>query len=120
MDAVKFLEERSRMCGKRHCYECPLYRNQDKIVECRILSEDNAAQSVATVEKWAEEHPRKTRQSVFLEQWPDAKTNNDGVPLIWPCYMDVAHHYRTPEGICNRNGIDCISCSKEYWGQEVE
>lgn len=30
----------------------------------------------------------KTRQSAFLEQWPDAKINSDGVLDIKPCTVE--------------------------------
>lgn len=118
MDAVKFLEERSRMCGKLHCYECPLYwhNKQDNIMECHILSEDNAAQSVAVVEKWSEEHPRKTRQSEFLERWPAARLDERGVLAILPCLMDTIR-YGGLGDTCVR-GMSCTDCRKEYWGKE--
>lgn len=48
MDAVKFIEERNRMCG--------------------TMSEMwgvDAAQIVKNTEEWAAAHPRKTRKSVF-------------------------------------------------------
>ena len=110
MDAVKFLMERNRMLTSG--FATPIIGGK---IEC----EEQAEQIVRTVEGWSEKHPRKTRQSEFLERWPDVKKDNDGVPLLSPCFMDVAH-YRTPEGICNRNGIDCNSCRKKYWLQVVE
>ena len=120
MDAVKFIEERKRMCYGHPCAGCPLFavHRLEYLPDCNEWCMDHPKESVAVVEKWAEEHPRKTRQSKFLERWPDVKKDNDGVPLLSPCYMDVAH-YRTPEGICNRNG-NCNSCRKKYWMQEVE
>ena len=121
MDAMKFLSEAKRMCGRaKSCAECAANE------VCGFTPEfpsdfgevDQMQKMVKLVEKWAEEH-RKTRQSEFLKRWPDVEKDDDGVPLLSPCFMDVAH-YRTPEGICNRNGIDCNSCRKKYWLQEVE
>lgn len=56
MDAVKFIEERNRMCG-----------NMSEVWGV------DAAQIVKNTEEWSAAHPRKTRQSVFLEQWPEAE-----------------------------------------------
>lgn len=118
MDAVKFLEERARMCGKLYCYECPLYRHnkQDNTMECNILSADNVAQSVAVVEKWSEEHPHETRQSEFLRAYPHAKIEpENGILELPPCYIEPTLR---SHGSCR--GIPCINCRKTYWEQEVE
>nr|DAU67436.1 MAG TPA: hypothetical protein [Caudoviricetes sp.] len=118
MDAVKFLEERARMCGKLYCYECPLYRHnkQDNTMECNILSADNVAQSVAVVEKWSKEHPRKTRQSEFLKQWPNAKMNPfTGTIDVPPCYLDKSFLDE-----CREHTSGCHDCRRKYWLKEVE
>ena len=85
-------------------------------MECNILSADNVAQSVAVVEKWSEEHPRKTRQSEFLKQWPKAEFDCQGVIAIDPCDVDKTMHGE--DGNCY-NG-NCDDCRFEFWLQEVE
>jgi hypothetical protein len=109
MDAVKFLMERNRMLTSG--FETPIIGGT---LEC----EERAEQIVRTVERWSEEHPRKTRQSVFLERWPAAKLDKRGVLAILPCLMNPIQ-YRTPEGTC-ATGMMCMDCRKKYWGQEVE
>lgn len=67
MDAVKFIEERNRMCG--------------------TMSEMwgvDAAQIVKNTEEWSAAHPRKTRQSVFLEQYPQADIDNTELLILCP------------------------------------
>ena len=71
MDAVKFIEERNRMCGTMS----------------EVWGVD-AAQIVKNTEEWAAAHPRKTRQSVFLEQWPNARPADDGVLTFCPKRFD--------------------------------
>ena len=116
MDAVKFIKERDRMCRFYHhawdCYQCPA-----KDCECSALEgmvdDDNI---VTIVEEWSAAHPRKTRQSVFLEQYPDAKIDDDGVIAICPTAFSSA--YRDDIGKCA--WVNCSKCRREFWMQEVE
>ena len=117
MDAVKFIEERDRMCRFYHhagdCYQCPA-----KDCECRALEGMVDVNIVAIVEDWAAAHPRKTRQSVFLEQYPEASISEHGVLLVCPCPISASH--RNAHGGCATIGRRCDDCRKEYWLQEVE
>lgn len=73
---------------------------------------------VDTVEKWSAAHPRKTRQSVFLEQWPETQTDIDGVLCVCPYLISSA--YRGDKGRCSDPPKRCANCRYEFWGQEVE
>ena len=68
---------------------------------------------VAEVEKWSKEHPRKTRQDVFLEQWPNVVVSEGGVIKIRPCNLDA----NVKKGCL---GVTCDYCRREFWMQEVE
>lgn len=114
MDAVKFIEERTRMCesfGDR-CTGCPASNGG-----CAVSQEStlDATAQIAIVEEWSAEHPRKTRQSVFLEHWPNAKVSVDGVLVFCPQELDG--HYT-----CQSTGAEmrCRSCRLKFWMQEVE
>ena len=110
MDAVKFLEEYKRMCDSSDsCDSC----SADG--QCIGYGTNNAAGIVAITEKWSKEHSRKTRQSVFLEQWPNAKVFVDGVLDFCPQELDS----RYP---CQSTDVDmcCQSCRRKFWMQEVE
>jgi hypothetical protein len=114
MDAVKFIEERNRMCksfGDR-CTGCPAYNVCEDGLCCAVDQEStlDAAEQIAIVEKWSAAHPRKTRQSVFLDQWPEA--------FLDERYISAA--YRNDDGKCKNPGKRCIDCSHEFWMQEVE
>lgn len=76
MDAVKFLEIIDRLSRKGNNIEKMRYNEYRE-------ANDNAG-AVRFVERWSKEHPRKTRQSVFLEQWPEAKIDNDGCLSVCP------------------------------------
>lgn len=104
MDAVKFLMERNRMLTSG--FATPIIGGK---LEC----EEQAEQIVRTVEGWSEEHPRKTRQSEFLKQWPNAKMNQDTETVdILPCCLD-----KSMMDTCYGN---CYDCRRKYWLQEVE
>lgn len=104
MDAVKFVEERRRMytlgCIKKG------------INDYNTKAED----VVAEVEEWSATHPRKTRQSVLLKQYPNAVLDKDGVLRICPSVVggDTPEKYKC---ICL---TDCSDCRREFWMQEVE
>ena len=109
MDAVEFFKEAKRMCRVINCEECPFGGE-----ECGFISADNIEEVIKAVEKWAEEHPVKTRQSKFLEMFPDAFIN-DGVISILPCTVN-----RTLKDTCCKRYKKCDDCSKNYWLAEVE
>lgn len=107
MDALEFLKERKRVCYLYdECNKCPF---DSKCLGIINKSDEELKKIVDITEQWSKEHPRKTRQSVFLEQWPNAAVSEDGVIKIRPCNLDVG---------CL--GVDCDYCRRVFWMQEVE
>lgn len=122
MDAVKFLEEQYRMCEalRSHCEECGLsYTNNKTGLVCADFIKRHPEEAVAIVEKWAQEHPRKTRQSEFLKLFPNARIAVDGcIGGICPSDLDT-------EFVCpmQKRGSDyacCPECRRVYWHAEVK
>lgn len=106
---VEFFSEFRRMCkSSSDCAKCEYHGNK-----C-----DNANEifekTVAVVEQWSREHPRKTRQDVFLEQWPEAELV-DGIIDVKPCRLVAA--FRLGQE-CHKTF--CYDCRREFWMQEVE
>lgn len=116
MDALEFLRERKRMCNlHKHCEGCPLERDG-----CGLgtsTPDEEYEKFIATVEQWSKEHPRKTRQSVFLEQYPEAHIGDDGVLQMLPCSISASH--RDTLGNCANMKRECSDCRREFWSQEV-
>ena len=120
MDALEFLKEHKRMCNEysrsyNGCCDCPL------VSHCSIsstASDDDNKKTVDVVEQWSKEHPRKTRQSVFLERYPEAEIDAYGVVRICPMSISAAH--RDSDGECNCPEILCRDCRREFWMQEVK
>lgn len=117
MDALEFLKERKRMCNYySHCKGCPLEE-----VICALDPTDSAGDYgivIATVEQWSKEHPRKTRQSVFLEQFPNVRFDINGIIDISPCQVDQEQYPLNGKDRCRFQS--CFDCRREFWTQEVE
>ena len=112
MDAVKFVEERRRMCKSfgDKCKGCPA----SGVPCCAVsaVSKLDAMAQVAMVEEWSAAHPRKTRQSEFLNLFPDADLSTGTVNVcpnsLYAGKCDCARYQ------------NCLSCKREFWSQEVE
>ena len=106
MDAVKFVKERRRMytlgCIKKG------------INDYNTKAED----VVAEVEEWAAAHPRKTRQSVFLEQWPDTQLDKKGNVIICPKQLCRGEEFNKLIAACR--GTNCYECRRKFWGKVVQ
>lgn len=113
MDALTFIKEKERMCKTcGSCILCPAWLDDGCIVSRR--SGFAPEQQINTVKVWAESHPLKTRQSVFLEQYPDARLDPENILCICPenVYGEKA---------CIKNcKISCYDCRHQFWMQEVE
>ena len=108
MDAVEFVKERNRMCKSfgGSCDGCPA----DKNTCCDTFEWQEKL--VTIVEEWSKENPPKTRQSVFIQQYPQVAIYN-GVIDIKPC--QIVEGYTSKYCTC-----DSSQCCKEYWLQEVK
>lgn len=107
MDVVEFFSEFRRMCrSSSDCAKCEYHGDKcDNAIE---LFE----KTVATVEQWSKEHPRKTRQDAFLDRWPETKLF-DGIIDIKPCSLVASLRSECPKTFC----YDCL---REFWTQEAE
>ena len=106
MDAVKFLQECKRM-------------HESGAIAPSVLLGNNydPVSAVKVVEGWSAAHPRKTRQSVFLEQYPNARIDSQAV--IYVCPADAYGDKVCPKNEENFHML-CCDCRHEFWGQEVE
>lgn len=122
MDAVKFIEERNRMCKSfdKYCYGCPAWDGSCKLEPGSYLKCE-ADKAVKIVEEWSAAHQRKTRQSVFLEQYPDARIDKTtGVLTI--CPAELTKECRDDRGACGAYSIEpcvCGPCRREFWTKVV-
>lgn len=112
MDAVEFLKTLCRMCNCE-CYKCEFGKRLRGFETCTAWRKTHPKEAVTIVEKWAKEHPTKTRQSEFLKHYPGARITIDG--FLHACPMDVF----SDTGV-NCNARNCFECRKKFWLTEVE
>ena len=120
MDAVDFLVTRDRMCKSFNgrCNGCEVNEHMGVDDMCIYYTMQHPQEVVEIVERWAKEHPRKTRQSEFLKMFPRASMTADGIIAFCPDSMDS--EFECPRK--TRDNIDpiCGECRREYWLEEVE
>lgn len=118
MDAIKFVNEKVRMCNavrkNNTCRGCRLHGFGGCDFD-HLAGDNRVEEAVKRVEEWSKENPRKTRQELFLEQYPKVTTYK-GVIGIRPCQMEDGYTSR----YCTCDSSQCVQCRKEYWLQEVE
>ena len=110
MDAIEYVKQRERMCDYyMNCGDCPA----GKYERCASLNE--IPNLVPIVEKWAKEHPVKTRQSEFLKMFPNASVGYNGTLVICPSQADT-------EAVaeCIRSERNCDKCKRDFWLKEIE
>lgn len=117
MDAVKYLKTLRRMCN-RECSECEFGKKLGVLDTCALWQKANPEEAVAIVERWAAEHPIKTRQSEFLKLFPGAEPTKDGILAICPNAFSPV--YKDERGLCTRHNVECDNCCREFWSAEVE
>lgn len=121
MNTFEYIMERNRMCESfgDKCTGCPAFI--DGGCEVATISKLDAKEQVAIVEKWSVEHPKKqkkTRQDVFLKQYPEANIDEHGI--LWICPMNISTTHRNSDGLCRYQESLCMDCRREFWMEEVK
>lgn len=107
---VEFLNDFGRMCKSYDtCSDgCPFYieRRNLSLGNCRVFMQRYPEIAVKAIDKWVKEHPRATYLTEFLEKYPNAKLDKDGIPEdICPHFLGLKVPY---DNTCH--GTDCITC----------
>ena len=121
-EKAKLIRDYARMCKSKigiDCDECELNKNK-KYSSCELFMMKEPEKAVEIIEEWSAEHPIKTRQSEFLEQYPEVAKDEHGVIDIAPCAIEKSRFRKNSERICNTPEKSCKQCRNEYWNEEVE
>ena len=125
MDAVEFLKEAKRYCkwcknttqdGKKRLCDACYFEKLNDIFNLHPMA---YGKFVEIVEQWAKEHPVKTRQDEFFNQWPDAEIGYDGLPTVAPCQLNVELLQCDSQDDCEHRGV-CDKCRRDFWLKEIK
>lgn len=113
MDAVKFIDEKNRMCKNIKCSECDLSSNNTNLnPACDIFIWKHPVEAVKTVEQWSKESQIKTRQTEFLKHYPNAEIKGStGALVLCPSQVFGGEC----DNYCRNTAITCNECCKNFW-----
>lgn len=121
-------EAYARMCKSysRCKMGCPMYEmlpGPGNRAYCQICLVNKSKEVEEIITKWAKEHPIpiKTRQDAFLQLFPKALMDEDGILTVRPCFANKKMYYT-----CKKNKVygykdkpECEICRKKFWKTEV-
>lgn len=117
--AETIYEMSKRMCDSTNCKDCLLNKVTNKSCLIGIIKYyeiEKVAEQLEVLRKWAEEHPVKTYEDVFLERFPNARmSDKDGSPTV--CRKMVFGGF-TALSDCIDNGNECKKCWNEPYKEE--
>lgn len=116
MNAVEIIRQQARMCDEMEsCKVCPIGQEATGQL-CRYYRLDHPEKAAELIEKWAKEHPEKTRKQDFLEKYPNALLReSDDTPRCCPSALGY-----TKDSCCPTDergfAVSCTTC----WNLPVE
>ncbi len=101
---------RKGLC-KIDCSVCPLCSENNGtsgLVSCTAFEMLYPKKAIEIVQKWSDEHPQRTYLTEFLEHYPNAELDENGIPKIclWKLGLPAIEERNCIEG-------DCIKCWNE-------
>lgn len=114
MDVIDFVKTAIRICSTiehGYCYTCP-FANSNFCIENTLgnIDLETLGEAAHIAEKWAKEHPIKTKGTEFVKAFPHAQLGEDGYSAICPNALDKTWKCRK---------TDCKGCRANFWNQEV-
>lgn len=116
---ANYLSERLRMTRRSKnkgcdikCSECPLsYTNNgaSEFISCTTFEMHYPLQAISIVQRWSDEHPKRTYLSEFLKNYPNAPLEDDGTPNFCPYRLGLMS-----KDNC-RKDHNCVKC----WNQSI-
>ena len=116
MNAVEYFNEKARMVQAERtgictigCANCRLSsENNDFNLDCDDFERIYPDRAVEIVQKWADEHPKKTNLDALREVFPDAingfcPREVEGSPVC--AYPDI---------------LSCSECKEKFWNSEYK
>lgn len=100
MDCSKtnnYLREKGRILEsiRHNCLSCPLAsKHNGTSFTCCVFEGKYPDKAISIVQKWSDEHQRKTYKEDFFEKFPDAPREKGGYPKVVPCsiYKELCYN----------------------------
>lgn len=116
---INFYHELKRLCGSRTACDadanskeqCPLFAFCRRTLATQ--SAEEFIKAMQNLQKWSNEHAKKTYKQDFLEKFPEAQRNRDGVPLV--CKKRIYDGMHPTFEDCDYTGT-CKNC----WNEPME
>lgn len=117
---INFLHEFKRLCHSRdECVanaankeDCPMF-GVCSLTHSKLCAEVIKT-AIKTVQKWSDEHPKKTYAQDFLEKFPEAQKSWGGVPFVCRKRIYGGIHSATSESCDDTKA--CYRC----WNEPME
>ena len=118
---INFFPELKRLCDSRAVCEadaankeqCPMFEVCDHPLT-KICAED-AIKAIEILQKWSNEHPKKTYAQDFFEKFPKAQGCSDGTPFV--CRKRIYGGIHSTLENCDYTGA-CKNCWNEPMNDE--
>ena len=116
---INFFAEAKRLCDSRTACEadaankeqCPMFKVCDHpLIEICV---EDAIKAMKSLQKWSDEHPKKTYVQDFFEKFPKAQSGSDGTPFV--CRKTIYGEVPPKDERCDRRGA-CKNC----WNEPME
>ncbi len=118
---IDFFPEFGRLCNSRTaCAAGAAYKEQCPLLDfcghpfTKICAKD-AQKAIENLQKWSNEHPKKTYAQDFFEKFPKAQSYSDGSPVV--CRKIIYGEIRPPFENCYYTGA-CYKCWNEPLNDE--
>ena len=111
---INFFPELKRLCDSRTACtadaankeQCPMHGFCRQSLTIRA---EEIITAVENLQKWSDEHPKKTYAQDFFEKFPKAQSNSDGSPII--CKEIIYGGF---------NNYICTESCYECWNEPME
>ena len=120
---IDFFAEAKRHCDSRTACEadaankeqCPMFEVCDHPLTeiCVEICVEDAIKAMKSLQKWSDEHPKKTYAQDFFEKFPKAQSKSDGTPFV--CRKRIYGGIRSTLEDCDYTGT-CENC----WNEPME
>lgn len=118
-----YFNEKSRMTKRKkngvceiNCRDCPLcFENNGTGNPCLVFEALYPEKAIEAIQKWSDKHPQRTYLTEFLEHYPNAELDENGIPKIclWKLGLAAIKRRNCREG-------DCIKCWNEPYLEDGE